>query len=116
MFCYGEDRYANSGASGLPRRSGGMLPMAIEAEGESYLEVFDVSKKAQVAKIPLASVRFIPRTGERIFFSSSGPGNWVSYTVITVEYFIGYDPSTATPATPAMGGFGRVTLYVEESK
>jgi hypothetical protein len=29
-------------------------------DDESYLELFDVSKKAQIAKVPLASIRFIP--------------------------------------------------------
>jgi hypothetical protein len=90
--------------------------MASEAESDSYLEVFDIGKKAQVGKIPMALIRFIPRTGERIFFPSSGPGSWVAYTVEAVEYFIGYDLATGTPATPSAGGSGRVTLYVAESK
>ena len=64
-------------------------------DNESYLELFHVSKKAQVAKVPLASIRFIPRIGERIFLPLHGPENWDSYTVVAVEYFIGYDPSTS---------------------
>jgi len=81
------------------------------------VELVDVAKKEQVAKIPLPLIRFIPRIGERIFFpSSSAPGNWVSYTVVAVEYFIGYDLVTGQPATPATGGMERITLYVAESK
>lgn len=90
--------------------------MATEADSDNCLEVFDVAKKAQVARIPLATLKFIPRTGERIFFPSGGPGNWVAYTVEAVEYFIGYDLTTGLPATPATGGTGRVTLYVAEAK
>jgi hypothetical protein len=93
-----------------------MAAMAIEADSDNCLEVFDVAKKAQVARIPLALIRFIPRTGERIFFPSAGPGSWVAYTVVAVEYFIGYDLTTGQPAPPATGGAGRVTLYVAESK
>ncbi len=89
--------------------------MATEAQTDSYLELFDVSKKEQVAKTPLALIRFIPRTGERIFLPSPEPGNWAAYTVVAVEYFLGYDPS-GQPATPATGGMGRITLYVAESK
>jgi len=90
--------------------------MATEADSESYLELFDVAKKARVAKIPLAEIRFIPRTGERIFFPASGPEKWTAYTVVAVEYFIGYDLTTGQPALPAEGGTGRVTLYVEKAK
>ncbi len=36
-------------------------------DNETYLELFDVSKKTQVGKAPLASIRFMPRIGERIF-------------------------------------------------
>lgn len=90
--------------------------MATEADSDNCLEVFDVATKTQVARIPLALIRFIPRTGERIFFPSSGVGNWAAYTVEAVEYFIGYDLATGQPAPPATGGTGRVTLYVAESK
>ena len=92
--------------------------MATEAQSENYLELVDVAKKEQVGKVPLSNIRFIPRTGERLFFpsSSSEPGHWVSYTVVAVEYFIGYDLITGEPATSATGGASRITLYVEESK
>ena len=86
--------------------------MATDQKNESFLELFDTSKKAQVAKVPLPSIRFLPRTGERIFLSLHGPGTWEPYTVINVEYFLGYDPRTHEPTTAG----DRVTLYVEESK
>lgn len=82
-------------------------------ENNSVLEMFDVSKDEQVGKVPLASVRFIPRIGERIFLPVHA--NWVPYTVVNVEYFIDYDPSTGEPST---GGDSskKITLYVLQSK
>ncbi len=77
-------------------------------DNESYLELFDVSKKTQVGKAPLASIRFMPRVGERIFLPHNQAGHWVSYTVVSIEYFLGR-PSPSE-------GMDRVTLYVEESK
>jgi hypothetical protein len=77
-------------------------------DNETYLELFDVSKKTQVGKAPLASIRFIPRIGERIFIALDEPGHWNSYRVVSVEYFLGgQSPSES---------MDRVTLYVEESK
>lgn len=88
--------------------------MPTKEDAESYLELYDVAKKEKVAKAPLAEIRFIPRTG--IFIPHSGPGNWDSYTVVAVEYFLGYDPSTGGPSRSVSGGIGRITLYVEASK
>jgi hypothetical protein len=85
-------------------------------ENDSYLEVYDIDKKESVARTPFAKVRFIPRSGERIFIALQGPGNWVSYTVLDVHYFLGYDSSTGKPARSGSEGVGRVTLYVEPSK
>ncbi|MGO9056856.1 MAG: hypothetical protein ACLQU2_05630 [Candidatus Binataceae bacterium] len=85
------------------------------AEGDSYLELFDVSKKAQIGKTPLSQVRFIPRIGERIFLPPQGAGSWIAYDVMMVEYFLGYDPSTGEPIAPREG-MGRVTIYLEPSK
>ena len=34
---------------------------------QSHLELFDVSKKPQVAEVRLASIRVMPQIGERIF-------------------------------------------------
>ena len=90
--------------------------MATEMENDSYLEVYDIDKKESVARTPFAKVRFIPRSGERIFIALQGPGNWVSYTVLDVHYFLGYDSSTGRPARSGSEGLGRVTLYVEQSK
>jgi hypothetical protein len=44
-------------------------------DNETYLELFDVSKKTQVGKAPLASIRFMPRIGERIFLPLDEPGH-----------------------------------------
>ena len=90
--------------------------MSTEKDAESYLELYDVAKKEKVAKTPLADIRFIPRTGERIFIPRRAPGDWDSYTVVAVEYFLGYDPSTGEPSRSVSGGIGRITLYVEASK
>jgi len=93
-----------------------MVKMPMKKDTESYLELYDVAKKEKVAKAPLAEIRFIPRTGERIFIPHSGPGDWDSYPVVAVEYFLGYDPSTGEPSQSVSGGIGRITLYVEASK
>jgi len=78
------------------------------ASNKTYLELFDVSKETQVGKAPLASIRFMPRVGERVFLPLDEPKHWNSYTVVAVEYFLGgRSPSE---------GMDRVTLYVEESK
>lgn len=90
--------------------------MATEMENESYLEVYDIDKKESVAKTPFTKIRFIPRSGERLFLALRGPEKWVSYTVLDVHYFLGYDSSTGKPARSGSEGFGRVTLYVEPSK
>lgn len=90
--------------------------MATEKGKQSYLELYDVAKKKKVATAPLAEIRFIPRTGERIFISLGGTGDWDSYTVVAAEYFLGYDPSTGKPSRTVSGGIGRITLYVETSK
>jgi hypothetical protein len=78
---------------------------------QSYLELYDVGKKEKVAEAPLAGIRFIPRTGERIFIPRKGPEHWDSYTVVAVEYFLG-ETSEGQPALSS----GKITLYVEESK
>jgi hypothetical protein len=50
--------------------------MATEEADQSYLELYDVEKKEKVASAPLAGIRFLPRTGERIFIPVKGPGDW----------------------------------------
>ena len=83
--------------------------MAAEKTKQSYLELYDVAKKQKVAEAPLADIRFIPRTGERIFIPLKG--HWDSYTVAAVEYFLG-----ETPAGEPFLTFSRISVYVEESK
>jgi hypothetical protein len=90
--------------------------MATEKENESYLELYDVAKKERVTKAPLKDIRFLPRTGERIFIPVDGAGGWDSYTVVAVEYFLGYDLPTGEPSRSMSSGIGRITLYVESSK
>ena len=90
--------------------------MASKKEDESYIELYDVARKEKVAKAPLAEIKFVPRTGERIFIPLQRAGDWDSYTVVGVEYFLGYDRSTGEPARSASKGIGRITLYVEASK
>ena len=90
--------------------------MATEKENESYLELYDIAKKETVAKTPLAKVTFIPRSGERIFIALQGPGDWMSYTVLDVHYFLGFDSLTDKPSRSGSEGTGRVTLYVETAK
>ena len=84
--------------------------MVMKEEDESDLELFDVAKKEKVAKAPLGEIRLIPRTGERIFISLRPPGDWDSYTVVAVEYLLGYDPSPGEPSRSVSGGAGRVIL------
>ena len=81
---------------------------------QNYLELFDVSKKAAVAKAPLAAISHLPRTGERIFLPVHRPGDWEAYTVVAVEYFVGGEPVTNEGPLESPG-LVRVTLYVERS-
>jgi len=90
--------------------------MASENDNEGFLELYDLKTKRAVARAPLAEIRFIPRAGERIFISVGGPEDWDSYTVVTVEYFLGHDESTNEPSQSLLRGKVRVTLYVEPSK
>jgi hypothetical protein len=83
--------------------------MASKNQGESYLELVDVSTKKQIAKTPLAAIRFMPRAGERIFLPQEA-ARWKSYTVISVEYFLGQ--TTHGEATTAGD---KIVIYVEES-
>lgn len=90
--------------------------MGTKKEAESYIELYDLARKTKVAEAPLKEIRFIPRSGERIFISIRGQKDWISYTVAAVEYFLGYNESNGEPARSVSKGFGRVTLYVEASK
>ena len=65
--------------------------MALENEG--FIELYDLTTKAVVSRVPLSHIKFVPRAGERILISPTGAGDWRSYTVADVEYFLNYDPS-----------------------
>jgi hypothetical protein len=86
-------------------------PMPEAEQKESYLELFDISKKAPVATVPLANIRHMPRAGERIFLPLQQSGDWTAYTVMAVEYFLGTSQGSLDAS-----GMVRVTLYVEQSK
>jgi hypothetical protein len=85
------------------------------ATEEAYVEIYDVAKEQVVAKAPLAEIKFMPRTGERIFIPK-GPGDWHSYTIAAVEYFLPEDQASREGARIALKGLEKVTLYVEPSK
>ena len=86
--------------------------MAMEHKG--FLELYDLSKKTVVSKLPLARCKFLPRVGERVLISLAGRGDWESYKVLDVEYFLNYDPIEGAPETPSEAG--KITLYVEPAK
>jgi len=90
--------------------------MALKKDDESFIELYDVVTKEKVAEAPLAQIKFLPRAGERIFIALHGVGDWKSFDVINVEYFLGYDRATGEPSRSMSAGFGRITLYVEPSK
>jgi hypothetical protein len=108
------EHYAVPGTR-IARPNRRMVKMLTKEDAESYLELYDVAKKGESDESSLAEIRFIPRTGERIFISHNGPGNWDSYTVVAVEYFLGYDPSTGEPSRSVSRGIGvSVGTDVEE--
>jgi hypothetical protein len=84
------------------------------AEHKGFLELYDVTNKATVSKLPLADVKFLPRVGERILISPTGQGNWESFKIVDIEYFLNYDPDKDIPETPSEAG--KITLYVEPAK
>jgi hypothetical protein len=86
--------------------------MALENEG--FIELYDLSTKTVVSKVPLAHLKFIPRVGERVLISPTGAGDWRSYKVLDVEYFLNYDPVKNVPKLPSDAG--KITLYVEAAK
>lgn len=76
---------------------------------ERYVELIDVSTNTQIAKKPLAAIRFMPRAGERIFIPQ-GTGRWKSYTVVNLEYFLG----ETTRGEPTSAG-AEIVIYVKQS-
>ena len=82
--------------------------MAVEHKG--FLELYNLTNKTAVSKLPLSHVKFLPRVGERVLISPSGPGDWESYKVVDIEYFLNYDP---TEGVETSSEAGKITLYVE---
>jgi hypothetical protein len=81
------------------------------AEEEKCLELFDIPNNASIGTVPLANVTHMPRKGERIFLRNQQAGDWTSYAVVEVEYFMGTtEDSQVDPGTV------RVVLYAEPSK
>ena len=88
--------------------------MSESLQKQSYVELFDISKKASVARAPLAGIPHLPRTGARIFLPLHQPGDWEAYTIVAVEYFLGgTQPASEGPREAS--GMDRITLYVERS-
>ena len=83
-------------------------------ENEGFIELFDLTTKTVVSKVPLTDLKFIPRVGERVLISPTGPGDWRPYKVLDVEYFLNYDPIRNVPTLPSEAG--KITLYVEATK
>ena len=86
--------------------------MALENEG--FIELYDLTAKAVVSKVPLTHLKFIPRAGERVVLTPTGVGDWRSYKILEVEYFLNYDALKNVPELPSEGG--KITLYVETIK
>ena len=86
--------------------------MALTNEG--FIELYDLTAKTVVSKVPLTHLKFIPRAGERILISPTGAGDWRSYKVLDVEYFLNYDPVRNVPTLPSEAG--KITLYVEATR
>jgi hypothetical protein len=91
-----------------------MEAQSMAAEHKGFIELYDLTKKTVLSKLPLSELRFLPRVGERILISPTGPGDWQSFKIVDVEYFLNYDPTNSVPETPSEAG--KITLYVEPSK
>ena len=83
-------------------------------ENEGFLELYDLTTKTVVSTVPLTHLKFMPRAGERVLISPTGAGDWRSYKVLDVEYFLNYDPLRNVPQTASEAG--KITLYVEVTK
>jgi hypothetical protein len=87
--------------------------MAVEHKG--FMELYNLTTKTVVSKLPLSHLKFLPRVGERVLISPRGPGDRESYKVVDIEYslnydFLNYDPTEGIE-TPSEAG--KITLYVE---
>ena len=87
--------------------------MSAPRENQRYVELFDISKNAAVARAPLSAIPHLPRKDERIFLPLHQPGDWVAYTVVAVEYFVGGEPVDGELFQGS--GTDRVTLFVQQS-
>ena len=65
--------------------------MAVEHKG--FMELYNLTNKTVVSRLPLSHLNFLPRVGERVLISPRGPGNRESYKVVDIEYFLNYDPT-----------------------
>jgi hypothetical protein len=83
-------------------------------ENEGFLELYDLTTKTVVSTVPLTHLKFMPRVGERVLISPTGAGDWRSYKVLDVEYFLNYDSLRSVPQTASEAG--KITLYVEATK
>jgi hypothetical protein len=88
--------------------------MPTDHDSRGFIEIYDLTKNKVASTFPLAHLKFLPRKGERVLVSPSGLGDWESYSIVNVAYFLGYDPATKTPETPSQAG--KITLYVEPSE
>ena len=89
-------------------------PMTEAEQKENYVELFDISRKAAIARAPLAKISHLPRVGERVFLPLHQPGDWEAYTIVAVEYFVGGQLSASGGPLEASGSL-RVTLYAESN-
>ena len=82
---------------------------------QSYVELFEVPKNECIARAPLAEIPHLPRIMERIFLRHPVSGEWQSYTVLNIEYFLA-DPAAIGEGPLEIPGMVRITLYVERSR
>ena len=82
---------------------------------QSYVELFEVSKDEAVARAPLAEIPHLPRVGERVFLRHPTAGEWHSYTVLNIEYFLADSPAISEGPLQSPG-MVRITLYVERNR
>jgi hypothetical protein len=83
---------------------------------EGFVELYDVAAEQTVARAPLEGITHIPRAGERIFVPLPGTSKWTSYTVASVEYFLGYTQDSEPSSVPITGSMVQVVLFVQVSK
>jgi hypothetical protein len=79
--------------------------------GKGTLEIVDVAEERTIATVPIASMRFLPRVGERVFLPSKKLGVWELCDIMMVEYFL--DEYVAGSQVES-SGVGKITLYVRQ--